>query len=144
MHRLVKPSDYVLQTAMDKMVYVLPWERRHCPGSPTDEPEQGALLYNQYILNFLHGLEPRTPGERIIEIAQWCLALTGEPARALADDLSAAYLNRYSFVLADISKYDDESREFRGHLALWPEEIKKMPANLVMALRARAAGLLLG
>ncbi|MDI3271645.1 hypothetical protein [Pseudomonas sp. AL03] len=143
MHRLVKPSDYVLQTVMDKMVYILPWERRHCPGNPTDEPEQGALLYNKYILNFLNGVTPRAPSERIIEIAQWCLALAGEPARALADDLSAAYLSRYSFVLADISKYDDESKESRGHLALCSDEIKKLPPNLVMALRARAAGLLL-
>lgn len=143
MPRLVKPSDYVLQAVMDKKIYILPWERRLCPGNPTDEPEQGALLYNKYILNFINGLTLRTPGERVIEIAQWCLAMAGEPARALADDLSAAYLSRYSFLLAELSKYDDESREFRGHLALWSDEIKKLPANLVMALRARAAGLLL-
>ncbi|MDB6144543.1 MAG: hypothetical protein JWP80_3587 [Pseudomonas sp.] len=143
MQRLVKPSDYVLQAVMDKKVYILPWERRLCPGNPTDEPEQGALLYNKYILNFIHGVTPRTPGERVIEIAQWCLAIAGEPARALADDLSAAYLSRYSFLLDDLSKHDDDSKEFRGHLALWSGEIKKLPAHLVMALRARAAGLLL-
>lgn len=143
MQRLVKPSDYVLQAVMDKKVYILPWERRLCPGNPTDEPEQGALLYNKYILNFIHDVTPRKPGERVIDIAQWCLAIAGEPARALADDLSAAYLSRYCFLLADLSKYDDESKEFRGHLALWSDEIKKLPANLVMALRARAAGLLL-
>lgn len=143
MPRLVKPSDYVLQAVMDKKVYVLPWERRLCPGNPTDEPEQGALLYNKYILNFIHGVTQLTPGERVVEIAQWCLAMAGEPARALADDLSAAYLDRYSFLLADLSKCDDESKEFRGHLAFWSEEINKLPANLVMALRARAAGLLL-
>ncbi|VVN98584.1 hypothetical protein [Pseudomonas fluorescens] len=143
MPRLVKPSDYVLQAVMDKKVYILPWERRLCPGNPTDEPEQGALLYNKYILNFIHGVTPLTPGERVIEIAQWCLAMTGEPARALADDLSAAYLSRYSFLLADLSECDDESKEFRGHLAFWSDEIKKLPATLVMALRARAAGLLL-
>ncbi|MGH8410460.1 MAG: hypothetical protein ACRERT_04455, partial [Pseudomonas sp.] len=99
-------------------------------------------LYNKYILDFMLGVTPQSPHERIIEIVQWCLAAAGEPARALADDLSAAYLNRYSFLLADLSKYDDESKEFRGHLALWPGEIKTIPANLVMALRARAAGLL--
>ena len=143
MQRLVKPSDYVLQTVMNRMVYILPWERRHCPGNPTDEPEQGALLYNKYILNFIHGVAPRSPSERVTEIAQWCLAIAGEPSRALADDLSAAYLSRYNFLLADISKYDDESKEFRGHLALWSDEIKKLPAHLVMALRARAAGHLL-
>lgn len=143
MPRLVKPSDYVLQAVMDKKVYILPWERRLCPGNPTDEPEQGALLYNKYILNFIHGVTPLTPGERVVEIAQWCLAMAGEPARSLADDLSAAYLNRYSFLLADLSECDDESKEFRGHLAFWSEEINKLPATLVMALRARAAGLLL-
>ncbi|MCW8277904.1 hypothetical protein IMF27_21920 [Pseudomonas sp. PCH199] len=143
MHRLVKPSDYVLQTVMDKAVYILPWERRHCPGNPTDEPEKGALLYNKYIRNFVHGLTQRTPGERLNEIAQSCLTLTGEPAKALADDLSAAYLGRYSFALADISKYDADSKEFRGELAICSDEIKKLPANIVMALRARAAGLLL-
>ncbi|VVO08987.1 hypothetical protein [Pseudomonas fluorescens] len=142
MPRLVKPSDYVLQAVMDKKIYILPWERRLCPGNPTEEPEQGALLYNNYILNFIHGVTPRPPSERVIEIAQWCLAMAGEPARALADDLSAAYLSRYSFRLDDVSKYDDESKEFRGHLAVWSDEIKKLPATLVMALRARAAGLL--
>lgn len=140
MPRLVKPSDYVLQAVMDKRVYILPWERRLCPGNPTDEPELGALLYNKYILNFIHGVPPQIPGQRVVEIVQWCLAMTGEPARALADDLSAAYLSRYSFSLAELSKYDDESKEFRGHLALWSDEIQKLPANLVMALRARAAG----
>jgi hypothetical protein len=143
MPRLVKPSDYVLQAVMDKKVYILPWERRLCPGNPTDEPEQGALLYNNYILNFIHGVTQRTPSERVIEIAQWCLAVAGEPARALADDLSAAYLGRYSFLLDDLPRHDDESKEFRAHLAYWSDEIKKLPANLVMGLRARAAGLLL-
>jgi len=61
------------------------------------------------------------------------------PARALADGLSAAYLSRYSFLLADISKYD-EAKEFRGHLALWSDEIKNCQQ---MALRARTAGFLL-
>ncbi len=142
MHRLVAPSDYILQAVMDKKVYILPWERRLCPGNPTDEPEQGALLYNNYILNFMHGVAPREPGDQVIEIVQWCLAVAGEPARALADDLSAAYLSRHRFQLADMAKYNDESKEFRGHLALWSDEIKKLPANLVMALRARAAGIL--
>ncbi|WP_350647199.1 hypothetical protein [Pseudomonas sp. HY13-MNA-CIBAN-0226] len=143
MQRLVKPSDYVLKPMMDKMVYMLPWERRHCPGNPTDEPEQGALLYNKYILNFIDAVAPLTPKERVIVIARWCLASSGESARSLADDFSAAYLSRHNFSLADVSKSDDESKEYRGHLALWPDEIKKLPANLVMALRARAAGHLL-
>ncbi|WP_449433492.1 hypothetical protein [Pseudomonas putida] len=143
MQRLVKPSDYVLQAVMDRKVYVLPWERRLCPGNPTDEPEQGALLYNQYILSFIHSVTPRRPEERVADIARWCLATSGETARVLADDLSAAYLDRYHFVLADLKNYQDESTELRGHLAVWPDEVKKLPANLVMALRARAAGLLL-
>jgi hypothetical protein len=141
MQRLAKPSDYILQDMQGKKVYILPWERRFCPGNPTDKPEQGTLLYNKYILSFIHDVVPLSPGDRVIKIAEWCLAMAGEPARALADDLSAAYLSRYRFLLEDLSKHDDESREYRGHLAFWSDEIKKLPANTVMALRARAAGL---
>lgn len=141
MQRFANPSDYVLQDREGKQVYLLPWERRTCPGNPTDEPQQGAVRYNKYILSCMHGLDAKSPVEQLVEIAQWCLTVSGEPARALADDLSAAYLNRYRFLLEDLPKYDEASRAHRGFLAFWADEIKKLPSATVMALRARAAGI---
>ncbi|UVJ44624.1 hypothetical protein NVV94_03195 [Pseudomonas sp. LS1212] len=144
MQRFASPSDYVLRDVEGKKVYSLPWERRICPGNPTDEPELGAMRYNKYILNFMHGVSPKSPTDQAMDIARWCLAEPGEPARALADDLSAAYLSRYQFSLEDLPRHDDESKEHRAYLAFWADEIKKLPAKTVMALRARAAGITAG
>ena len=55
MQRLANPSDYVRQDVLGQSTYVLPWEPRLCPGNPTDDPELGAQMYNEFACNAAQG-----------------------------------------------------------------------------------------
>ena len=138
MQRLAKPSDYVLQDVLGRPSYVLVWETRLCPGNPTENPEEGASLYNEFVQKEANGVQRQTPREHVADIIEWTIATPGEAARSLAADLAAAYLGKYQFGMADLEHWDAETKQHRAHLAFHNKDISYFSAKTVMALRLRA------
>lgn len=100
MQRLAKPSDYVPIDILGRPSYVLPWESRLCLGNPTDDPEEGAYLYNEFACAHAEGVTEQTPAEQVAAIIDWALVTPGEAARSLAADLAAAYQNKHNSILS--------------------------------------------
>lgn len=138
MQRLVKPSDYVLRDVLGQSTYVIPWEPRLCPGNPAGDPEAGARLYNEFVLDEVNGEHPPTPKQRFAAVIEWALSTPGEAARSLAADLAAAYLGNYYFSLDNLEHLDVETQGYRVGLMFHNDDIQGLSAKMVMALRARA------
>ncbi|MEO8645382.1 hypothetical protein [Pseudomonas sp.] len=138
MQRLAKPSDYVLGDVLGRPSYVLPWETRLCPGNPTDDPEEGASLYNEFACATAQGVTQRTPAEQIADIVDWAIATPGEAARRLAADLAAAYQGKYQFGMEVLQDWDEETKPHRAHLVFHNVDIGGLSAKVVMALRERS------
>ena len=111
MQRLVKPSDYVLQDVLGQPMYLIPWESRFCPGNPTEDPDSGAQLYNDFVIDKANGVLPQTPAEQMNEILDWVLEISGESARNLAADLAEAYLGKHAFLINELEQWDAESKD---------------------------------
>lgn len=142
MRRLVKPADYVLQDVLGQSMYLIPWETRLCPGNPAEKPEVGAKLYNEFVVDEANGVSPPpTPAQRLAEIIEWTLNTPGEGARRLAADLAAAYLGKYAFRIGDLEGWDAETKAHRAHLVFHSEDIRELPAQIVMDLRARSVSI---
>ncbi len=138
MHRLAKPTDYVLTDILGRPTYTLPWEHRLCPGNPADDPEEGAALYNDFIQAQANGQSVPTPQQQVAELIDWTLATPGEAARQLAADLAAAYLGRFRFRLEDLEHWDSETKAFRALLVFHDEDLRALSAARIMALRNRS------
>ena len=138
MQRIAKPSDYVLQDILGRSQYVLPWEPRLCPGNPAEDPELGAQLYNEFACAAAKGVTQRSAGEQTADIIDWAIATPGEAARGLAADLAAAYQGKYLFRMEDLELWDQETKPHRAHLIFHNEDIRALPAQIVMDLRSRA------
>ncbi|RMV73939.1 MULTISPECIES: hypothetical protein [Pseudomonas syringae group] len=138
MQRLVKPSDYVLQDVLGQSMYLIPWESRLCPGNPSEDPDSGAQLYNEFVQEQAKGVLPRTPAEQMNDILDWVLKTPGKAARSLAADLAAAYLGKHAFLIEDLELWDAETKAHRAHLVFCGKEIQRLSAKGVMALRERA------
>jgi hypothetical protein len=138
MQRLVEPSDYVLQDVLGQSTYVIPWEPRLCPGNPAGDPEVGAKLYNEFVLDEVNGEHPPTPEQRFAAVIEWTLSTPGEAARSLAADLAAAYQGKYYFLLNNLEHLDAETQGYRIDLVFHNDDIQGLSAKVVMALRARA------
>lgn len=138
MQRLAKPSDYVLQEVLGQSTYVLPWESRLCPGNPTDDPDFGAQLYNEFACSAAQGVSQRSPAEQTADIVDWVIATPGEAARRLAADLAATYQGKHDFRMEDLELWDEETKSHRAHLIFHNNEILKISAKTIMALRKRA------
>ena len=139
MQRLAKPSDYVLQEVLGQSTYVLPWEPRLCPGNPADDPELGAQIYNEFACATAQGVTQQSPAEQTANIIEWAIAMPGESARRLAADLAATYQGKHKFRIEDLELWDDETKPHRAHLIFHNEEIRRLSAPIIMALRLRAA-----
>jgi hypothetical protein len=139
MQRLAKPSDYVPIDILGRPSYVLPWESRLCPGNPTDDPAEGALLYNEFACASAQGVTQQSPAEQVALIIDWTLGTPGEAARSLATDLAAAYQGKYQFRMDDLQLWDDETKAHRGHLVFHNNDIRELSAQAIMSLRSRAA-----
>lgn len=139
MQRLAKPSDYVPIDILGRPSYVLPWEPRLCPGNPTDDPEEGAYLYNEFACAHAEGVTEQTPAEQVAAIIDWALVTPGEAARSLAADLAAAYQNKHQFRLEDLQLWDEETKAHRAHLVFHSNDIRELSAQAIMSLRSRAA-----
>ena len=139
MQRLANPSDYVRQDVLGQSTYVLPWEPRLCPGNPTDDPELGAQMYNEFACKDAQGITQRTAAEQMADIIDWAITTTGEAARGLAADLAATYQGKHQFRLEDLQHWDEETKAHRAHLIFHNEELRALSARTVMALRIRAA-----
>ena len=139
MQRLANPSDYVRQDVLGQSTYVLPWEPRLCPGNPTDDPELGAQMYNEFACNAAQGITQRTAAEQMADIIDWAITTTGEAARGLAADLAATYQGKHQFRMEDLQHWDEETKAHRAHLIFHNEELRALSARTVMALRIRAA-----
>ena len=139
MQRLAKPSDYVRQDVLGQSTYVLPWEPRLCPGNPADDPELGAHLYNEFACNAAQGVTQRSPAEQMADIIGWTVATPGEAARSLAADLAAACQGKHQFRMEDLENWDEETKAHRAHLIFHNKDICELSAQIVMALRGRAA-----
>ncbi|MFH6569387.1 hypothetical protein [Pseudomonas kulmbachensis] len=138
MQRLANPSDYVRQDVLGQSTYVLPWEPRLCPGNPTDDPELGAQMYNEFACNAAQGITQRTAAEQMADIIDWAITTTGEAARGLAADLAATYQGKHQFRLEDLQHWDEETKAHRFHLIFHNEELRALSARTFMALRVRA------
>lgn len=138
MQRLAKPSDYVRQEILGQSTYVLPWEPRLCPGNPTDNPEVGASLYNEFAQAEASGVQPRSSEEQVADIIEWTIATPGEAARGLAADLAATYQGKHQFLMKDLEHWDAETKAHRAHLIFRNEGLRALSAQTVMALRVRA------
>lgn len=139
MQRLAKPSDYVPIDILGRPSYVLPWESRLCPGNPTDDPEKGASLYNEFACACAEVVTERTPAEQVAAIIEWTLVTPGEAARRLAIDLAAAYQGMYQFRMDDLQLWDEETKAHRVHLVFHNNDIRELSAQAIMSLRSRAA-----
>ena len=137
MQRLAKPSDYVLQDVLGKPSYVLPWETMLCPGNPAEDPELGALLYNDFACAAAQGVTQRSPTEQMGDIIDWTIVTPGEAARGLAADLAATYQGKHQFRMEDLQHWDEETKPYRAHLIFHNEELRALSARTVMALRVR-------
>ena len=138
MQRLAKPSDYVRQEVFGQSTYVLPWEPRLCPGNPADDPELGAQLYNEFACAAAQGVTQRSPAEQIADIIEWTIATSGEAARSLAADLAATYQGKHQFRMEDLQHWEEETKSHRAQLIFHNDEILKISARTIMALRKRA------
>lgn len=140
MQRLAKPSDYVLVDIFGRPSYVLPWEPRLCPGNPTEDPEVGALLYNDFAQDEANGVQRRSPQEQVADIIEWTIATPGEAARNLAADLAEVYQGKYQFRMENLEYWDAETKVYRAHLVFHDRDIQGLSAQDIMSLRARARG----
>jgi hypothetical protein len=138
MQRLAKPTDYVLTDVLGKQMYTIPWETRLCPGNPADDPQDGASLYNEFVLAQANGEQSRTPEQQVDDIIEWTLATPGEAARSLAVDLAAAYQGTYQFRIEDLEYWDPQTKAFRAHLIFHNQDLRSLRASQVMALRNRS------
>ena len=138
MQRLAKPSDYVLQDILGRSHYVLPWEDKLCPGNPTDDPESGAVAYNKHMLERAHNGGTALVEDPVSDAVDLALKTPGEAYRALADDISAAYLGRYQFRTDDLDSWPAETKSLRAALVFSNDAIRQLSAKQVMALRFRA------
>ena len=138
MQRLAKPSDYVRQEVLGQFTFVLPWEPRLCPGNPSDDPELGAQLYNDFVCASARGITQLSPAERTADIIDWALTTPGEAARSLAADLAGAYQGKYRFLLDGLDHWDKETKAHRSHLVFHNDGIQEISAQMVMDLRRRA------
>ena len=138
MQRLAKPSDYVLQEVLGQQMYLIPWERRLCPGNPADDPELGSKLYNEFACAAAQGVTQRSPAEQITDIVEWAISTPGEASRSLAADLAATYQGKHQFRMDDLQLCDEETKAHRAHLIFHNEDIQGLSAKVVMALRDRA------
>jgi hypothetical protein len=139
MQRLAKPSDYVSIDILGRASYVLPWESRLCPGNPTEDPEEGASLYNEFACASAEGVTQRTPAEQVADIIKWAIATPGEAARSLAADLAAAYLGKFQFRMDGLQLWEGETKAHRAHLVFHNNDIQELSAQSIMSLRYRAA-----
>ena len=138
MQRLAKPSDYVRQEVLGQSTYVLSWEPRLCPGNPTEDPDLGAQLYNDFAQAEANGVQPRSAAEEFAYIIEWAIDMPGDPAQCLAADLAAAYQGKYQFRIEDLESWDVETKAHRAHLVFHNEDIRMLSAKVTMALRERA------
>lgn len=138
MQRLAKPTDYVLTDVLGKPMYTIPWETRLCPGNPADDPQDGASLYNEFVMAQANGEQSRTPEQQVNDIIEWTLATPGEAARRLAVDLAAAYQGTYQFRIEDPEQWDPQIKAFRAHLIFHNQDLRSLGASQVMALRNRS------
>lgn len=74
-----------------------------------------------------------------VPLIEWTIATPGEAARSLAADLAATYLGNYQFVMEDPEHWDKETKARRAHLIFHNEDICRLSARVLMALRSRAA-----
>lgn len=140
MQRLAKPSDYILQDVLGRASYVLPWETRLCPGNPADDPESGAIAYNEHALERAQNGGLSAVPDPVGDAVDLALKTSGEAYRALAGDLAAAYLGQYQFSLNDWPAWDNETKTVRADLSFCKLVLlRDLTARQVMDLRARSA-----
>ena len=139
MQRIAKPSDYVLQDILGKSQYVLPWEDKLCPGNPTDNPEVGALEYNEHALEMAHNGGVGLVADPVGDAVSFALKTPGEAYRSLSRDLAASYLGDYQFLISDLEHWDIETKAIRASLVFSNQDLRNLSARQVMALQVRSA-----
>ena len=139
MQRIAKPSDYVLQDILGRSQYVLPWEDKLCPGNPTENPEAGAVEYNEHALERARSGGVAIKADPVGDAVNAAIKTPGEAHRALARDLAASYLGGYQFLMSDLEHWDEETKHTRAGLVFSNQDLRNLSARQVMDLRARTA-----
>jgi len=136
--RLAAIEDYEAFDMLGCTMYRIAWCNKLCPGNPTESPEEGIALFNEWQCAVAAGhADIDDPAERLGKIVTWCLAEATITAVRLASEIvmrckSADYVIPLAF---DTNEYQGQGLAYRYELAFLNAQARTLPAARLMELQ---------
>jgi len=136
--RLAAIEDYEAFEMLGCTMYRIAWCDKLCPGNPTETPEEGVALFNEWQCAVAAGhAECESPVERLGKIVSWCLSEATMTAARLASEIVNCS-KRADYVISldfDTNDFEGKGLAYRYELAFLNAQAGTLPAAQLMELQ---------
>ncbi|NWL45440.1 hypothetical protein DM819_06025 [Pseudomonas hunanensis] len=136
--RLAAIEDYEAFDMLGCTMYRIAWCDKLCPGNPTELPEEGIALFNEWQCAVAAGhADIESPAERLGEIVSWCLSEATVTAVRLASEIVKRSRNVDYVISLEFatSEFEGQGLAYRYELAFLNAQAGMLPAAKLMELQ---------
>lgn len=137
--RLASFDDYEVFDLLGRTMYRVAWCEKMCPGNPTDDPQTGIMLFNEWQCAVAAGHETiENPIAKLDLIVSWCFSNHSATSLKIASEIVSRYKQRSYTISLDFnpSDFEEPGLAYRYELAFLNEQAMKLPAERIMQLQA--------